>query len=260
MAKFNWKNSLKVLDERRDVIIPGNADETVTFCVEQFVAVANQQIRDNGIFTVAFSGGSTPNAIFNRLSQVPYRDQIDWTKVLCFWSDERAVPPNDKESNYHNAIESGLSLLPIPKEHLFRMKGEGDIEENAKQYEKTIIEFVPSRKFDLLMLGMGEDGHTASLFPKTHGLHTIDRLAIANYVPQKDTWRLSLTYECINSAHLICIYAIGKNKAEMVAKVFTSDYDPNLYPIQRVGTPHNKAVWILDQDAALKLSKIILSK
>jgi 6-phosphogluconolactonase len=154
-------------------------------------------------------------------------------------------------------MEAGLASLPIPKEHIFRMKAEANIEENALEYERKIRELVPSSKFDLLMLGMGEDGHTASLFPHTHALHTKDRLVVGNYVPQKQTWRMSFTYECINSAHYTCIYSMGKNKADTVAKVFTGPRDPDLLPSQRVGTPSHKAVWVLDRDAASKLIKVM---
>jgi 6-phosphogluconolactonase len=255
MQKFNWQESIQPFNEKFNLIIPGNTEVTTEFCVNQFIEVARTCIDTHGFFTVAVSGGTTPNAIFAKLSQQPYRDQVNWSKVRCFWSDERSVAPTDPESNFGMAMKAGLAALPI--EHLYRMQGEGEVEENALEYEKKIIQFVPERKFDLVMLGMGEDGHTASLFPYTHGLHAANRLAIANYVPQKNTWRLSLTYECINSAHLIFIYAMGKGKAAMVAEVLTGPYDPDRLPVQRVGTAHNKALWILNDDAAEKFLIIV---
>lgn len=249
----NWQTLIQSFDDRRDIVIPGDAEKTVLYCVQQFIQIAQKSIQDKGVFTVALSGGSTPNAIYKLLSQEPYSKQIDWTKVLLFWGDERSVPPEHADSNYRSAMQAGLASLPIPKEHIFRMQAEKEIEESALQYEQQIGEFVPSKKFDLVMLGMGEDGHTASLFPQTHGLHTMERVVVANHVPQKSTWRMTLTYECIHSAHHISIYVIGANKAEMVKRCLNGKYEPDLLPIQRIGTPHHKALWILDLAAAKAL-------
>jgi 6-phosphogluconolactonase len=253
MVHFNWKEKIQSFDKRRDIIIPGNAEETVTFCTCQFLEIGREAIEKSGSFAVALSGGHTPNAIFKELSKSDNADALDWSKVFCFWSDERSVPSNHPESNYLNAMQSGLASLPLLPENIFRMKGESEIEENAIAYERLIREKVPTLQFDLIMLGMGEDGHTASLFPRTHGLHTKDRLVIANYIPQKHTWRMSFTYECIHMAKNICIYVIGANKAATVVKVLLSPYDPDNLPIQRIGTPAHKALWILDSAASEQL-------
>lgn len=250
MAKVNWKESIESFDERRDIIIPGNAEETVHFCTDQFLQIGHQAIQEKGLFTVALSGGQTPHAIFKALSRPPFCDQLDWSKMLCFWSDERSVPPNHPESNYFNAMQAGLKDLPLDPKNIFRMPTEDNIEENAQIYEELIRQKVPSLHFDLMMLGMGEDGHTASLFPRTHGLHTKDRLVIANYIPQKQTWRMTMTYECIHMSNLICIYVMGANKAAMVKHVLLGPYDPDNLPIQRIGTPSHKALWILDTAAS----------
>jgi 6-phosphogluconolactonase len=252
MENFNWKVMIKSFDNRRDIITPGNGEETIRFCVSQFLQIAHEAIQDHGFFAVALSGGQTPHAIFKELSDPSYHDAVNWSKVLCFWSDERSVPSNNSESNYFNAMQAGLANIPLLPENIFRMQAEENIEENAIAYEQLIRKKVPSLQFDLIMLGMGEDGHTASLFPKTHGLHTKDRLVIANYVPQKNTWRMSMTYECIHMAKAINIYVIGANKAGMVVKVLLGPYDPDNLPVQRIGTPSHKALWILD-DAASKL-------
>lgn len=258
MEEFKWKNKIQSFDERRDIIIPGDAEETVLFAVKQFLSIGQNAIQDHGFFAVALSGGSTPCAIFKKLSQDPYREQLDWSKVLCFWSDERSVAPSHPDSNFHMAMESGLSRLPIPKEHLFRMEAELEIEAAAHKYEEIFKYHVPSQQFDLMMLGMGEDGHIASLFPCTHGLHTKDKLIIANYIPQKHTWRMSVTYQCIHNSHIICIYVIGKNKADQVAHILTAPYDPDNLPAQRVGTPNHKALWVLDRNASSKLVDLMV--
>ncbi|MCP5507552.1 MAG: 6-phosphogluconolactonase [Chlamydiales bacterium] len=220
-----------------------------------FIECANIAIDDHGYFAVALSGGSTPKAIFHGLSSPAFRDQVDWSRVVLFWSDERCVPPDHSDSNYHMAMEAGFSTLPIPIENIFRMKGEDDPEESALKYEKIIADKLGGAPLDLVMLGMGSDGHTASLFPKTHGLHPAkDRLAIANYIPQLDTWRLTLTFRCINEADYIAIYVLGTQKAEMVKKVFNGTFDPDIYPVQNIGTARNHALWIMDDDAAALLS------
>ena len=190
---------IESFDERRDIVIPGDHKETIRFCIEHFLAIGNQAIADRGSYAVALSGGSTPKAIFEGLCNPQHHTKIDWSKVLLFWSDERAVEPSHPDSNYLMAMEAGFKKLPIPKEHIFRMEAEHDIEANAARYEKLIEAKVPSRSFDLVMLGMGDDGHTASLFPQTHALQAEGKLVVANYIPQKKTWRMTLTfslYQC----------------------------------------------------------------
>lgn len=249
MTHNHWKQKVEAFDERRDIVIPGNHEETLEYCVEQFFSIAEASIKQRGCFTVALSGGSTPKAIYQRLTSPENSQRIDWHKVMLFWSDERCVPPAHPESNYHMAMEAGFASLMIPEKNIFRMKGEMNPEESAKEYEKMILSKVPDGVFDMVMLGMGEDGHTASLFPHTHGLRAENRLAIGNYVPQKETWRLTLTFQCINSARHIVIYVLGKGKAPTIKKIFTSPYAPDEIPIQKIGVPTHKALWILDRES-----------
>lgn len=234
---------IQFYDERRDIAICGDKKATIFFSVEHFIKAANEAIDSKGSFTVALSGGSTPEAIFQSLASHENRDRIDWSRVFLFWSDERALPPDDKESNFRMAMMAGFATLPLKPEHIFRMKAEDHIEENALHYQKLILENSP---LDFVMLGMGEDGHTASLFPETHGLHSEDRLVIANYIPHKKCWRMTLTYECINASKQIVIYAMGSGKAKTLKNVLQGPYQPDLYPIQKIGTEKNKALWILD--------------
>lgn len=247
---MSWRNFIKAYDERRDILIPGDKEAALEFCMQHFFEIAEESIRRSGIFTIALSGGSTPAALYKKISESSLKKHINWRKVFLFWSDERAVPPDSSESNFRMAMHSGMEKLDIPFDNIFRMVAEENIEEEAKNYELHIREKVPHASFDYMMLGMGEDGHTASLFPKTHALHTDNRLVVENYLPEKKTWRMTVTYECINRSKHIVILVVGANKAETVKKALASPYNPNLYPIQKVGTEHNKALWILDQDAA----------
>lgn len=256
MDGYHWKKYIESFDDHRDAVIPGDKTTTIQFCIDHFIRLAEDAIANHGYFAVALSGGSTPKAIFEGLAQDNYVDRIDWSRVMLFWSDERAVPPDHANSNFRMAMEAGFSKLPIPEEHIFRMKAEDNIEENALEYEKLIEHMLPKGMFDLVMLGMGDDGHTASLFPKTHGLHTMERLVVANYVPKLNTWRMTLSYDCINRAKHIVVYVLGKQKAAMLEKVLSSSNDLDTLPIQGIGTPSNKVLLIADNDA---LSDIYLS-
>lgn len=245
-----WKNFAPLngtIDDRRIVIIPGNFEETLQFCAKQFIDIGKQAIQEKDFFAVALSGGKTPLAIYETLAN-DYKTSLDWSKTLLFWSDERAVPPDHVESNYHNALQSGLSSLGIHPENIFRMQAENDIEHNAQAYEDLIKEKLISSPFDLVMLGVGDDGHTASLFPHHLALHEEKHLVIA--VKTKNGWRMTLTYTGIHLAKFICIYALGPSKAKIVEKVFHRPYDPDTLPVQKIGSPKHQALWILDNAAS----------
>lgn len=246
-------SKIQPLDQRRNIAILNSDSEAVDFSAQYFIELANAAIAQKQLFTVALSGGSTPKAIFEKLAQEQNRSRIDWSKVLFFFGDERSVPPTDGESNYKMAMDSFLKKLEIAPTQIFRMVVEKDPTVNAKKYEQQILEKVPNAQFDFIMLGMGDDGHTASLFPHTGALAVQDQLVTTNFVAKKNTLRMTLTYPCINQAHHICFFAFGKNKAEMVAKVLQGADQPLEYPSQKVGTQTNKALWILDQDSAARL-------
>lgn len=240
----------KQIDERRKCVILENQSEAIDFAVKHFITTANHAINDHGYFTVALSGGSTPKAIFNKLSSEPYKNLVDYSKVYLFWSDERAVPLDDKESNYRMAMESGFQKLNLKKTHIFPMVDTLDLEKDAKNYQTLIEKVVPDGQFDLMMLGMGDDGHTASLFPFTTGLSEKKRWVIVNHIKEKQCDRLTLTYPIINRAKEIVIYVLGPSKAKMLKDIFFSEKNINKFPIQEIGTESQKALFILDKDSA----------
>lgn len=235
-------------DVRRKMAILPTEQEAIQFAAEHFVKSAKDAIEKRGAFYVALSGGSTPKAIYELISK-EYSQEIDWSKVHLFFSDERAVPANSPESNYKMALDAGFKHLPIPPDQIYRMQAESNIEENALAYE-ALLQKLPGALFDLVMLGMGDDGHTASLFPKTHGLHAEGRLVIANFIPEKDVWRMTLTTECINHSRSIFICIFGEKKASMVKKVFYGPNKPNELPIQAIGSESNPAFFVMDKSAA----------
>jgi 6-phosphogluconolactonase len=243
-------------DDRREIFIPGDREAFIDYCAKHWLEIAKESIKEHGFFAVALSGGTTPKLIFERLSVE--KNTLPWEKVFLFWSDERAVPPEDAESNFRTAmVEGKLNQLPIPKENIFRMKAEADIEKNAREYEEIIEKKLQGHPFDLIMLGMGEDGHTASLFPHTEALHVVNCLVAPNFVPQKNTYRMSFTFECINRGRHIVMYLMGKGKADIVTQVLNSPFSPDEFPSQRVGTPKNPALLIMDDEASSKLLTLL---
>lgn len=234
------------LSETKKLLIPGNFQETIAFAARHWIDTAKKSIEDHGSFCVALSGGSTPKAIFECLA-ANYQHENVWNKTYVFWGDERAVFPTDTESNYKAAMDSGLSKLPLLPSHIFRMEAEAHIQEHAKAYEDLIKKTVPQCCFDLIMLGMGEDGHTASLFPATDALSETKRLVVANHILAKNSWRMTFTFPLINKAHHIVFYVTGASKKEPLNAVF---HDTKaLFPSSLVGTRKSPALWIVDHEA-----------
>ena len=228
---------------------------------EEFVRLANEATVSNGRFTVAFSGGSTPKALYTLLAGNTFRVRISWEKVHVFWGDERCVPPDHADSNYRMARESFLDHAPIPKENIHRMFGEEtDPAKAATSYEATLREsfgLTPGQlpRFDLVLLGMGDDGHTASLFPHTAALSETKRLVVANYVEKFGTHRLTLTIPVINHAAQVIFLISGGSKAAVLKEVLEGQEDPQRLPSQFIQPVTGKILFIIDEAAGQKLSQ-----
>jgi len=243
--------TVQTLDERRDFIIPGHAQETLAFCAAHLFHAYEQAVQSKGFFAIALSGGSTPRALFQLLTSSPYKQRFSWDKIHLFWGDERNVPPDHTDSNYLMAMQAGFAHVGISQEHIHRMIAETDIEAHAKTYEELIQQELGNAGFDYICLGMGEDGHTASLFPGTKALQITDRLVVANHVPQKNTDRMTLTYPCIHQAKQVVLYVLGSAKQDMVREIFVER--KGQYPVEKIGTKEHKALWIMDLDASALL-------
>ncbi|MBS1805291.1 MAG: 6-phosphogluconolactonase [Acidobacteria bacterium] len=227
---------------------------------EQFVAVAEQAAAKRGRARIAISGGSTPKAAFQLLADPgqPFFKKMPWDKLDLYWVDERTVPPDNSESNYHMTREAMLDRVPLKPEQIHRMEGELEPEVAASRYESQLrntfrLEGAETPRFDLVQLGMGDDGHTASLFPHTAAIHEMGRLVTANQVPQKDTWRITLTWPVINQASSVFFLIGGANKAELVKEVFTGQRDPERLPSQLIWPSGGILTLVLDRDAAALL-------
>ncbi len=236
------------------------AEEMALASARLFAEKVELAVARRGIARVALSGGSTPQATFKLLADPaqPFAKTIPWDKLQLFWVDERCVGPESPESNYGVCRELLLSKVPIPEANVFRMEGELDPEVAASRYESTLrnvmkLEGAESPAFDLLTLGMGPDGHTASLFPHTEGLNEMGRLVIANHVPQKDVWRISLTWMVINQASEVIFEVEGESKTDVLAEVLTGPRDPDRLPSQLIRPANGKLLFLLDEAAAAKL-------
>jgi 6-phosphogluconolactonase len=217
---------------------------------ERFVNSAAETIADHGVFSVALSGGNTPKAMFQLLASEPYRSQVDWEKVEVFFGDERCVPPDSDQSNYRMANETLLKNVPIPAVNVHRMRGEIDPNEAAIEYGRMLKEKFGEGGLDLVLLGMGPDGHTASLFPGTEAIHETKHRCVANYVEKMKSWRVTITAPFINQARKVLFLVEGVDKAEKVAEVLEGPRDPERLPSQLIQPADGKLVWILDSAAA----------
>ena len=237
---------------------------------EEFVRIANHSISQRGCFRVALSGGSTPVALYQRLVAA----NLDWDRVFFFFGDERNVHPDDEQSNYRLADEYLFQPLRIDPERIFRWKTEaGAPDAVAEDYrtqlhigwlkgmppDETIEDGVLTLmandlRFDLIILGMGTDGHTASLFPGTMALQYTSEIAVANWVPQLDQWRFTLSFTAINNARNIMFLVSGIEKAPALRTVIEERTDPEQLPAQSVQPHDGEVFWFVDRDAASELS------
>jgi len=233
--------------------------ELFAAAAEEVVRAANDAVAQRGRFTIALSGGSTPRNLFNLLA-TNARMALPWDSMFFFWGDERHVPPTDPDSNYRMADEALLSKVPVPAGNVFRIAAENpDAAAAAQAYEETLRMFfqldpgqVPV--FDLILLGMGPDGHTASLFPGTAGLREKSRLVIANWVEKFKTNRITLTLPALNAARCVTFLVSGTDKAPALHAVLEGDAPGEQYPSKLVRPTDGKLIWLIDRAAASELS------
>lgn len=227
-------------------------DEAAVAAAHELEHVARDAVANRAVFRIALSGGSTPRKLYDALSRPPFRDGVPWSRTRFFFVDERSVPPESERSNYRLAREHLFEPLAIPPDRAFRMRGEDDPEVAARDYENVLAaEFGgpgPAHRFDFVLLGLGADGHTASLFPGTPALLEESRAVVANRVPGPEAWRLTLTLPVLNASRHAVFLVTGAEKREAVAAV-TKRREPDL-PASRVHLPGGSLIWIVDEAAA----------
>lgn len=233
-----------------------DAEAVSQAAADQFIAASSESIEERGEFIVALSGGSTPGSAYQRLAEADLAPLINWRKVHLFWGDERAVPPTHPESNYRLARDSFLDKVPIPYANIHRIKTELDPDLAAADYAEELQGIFGGKgppRFDLILLGMGDDGHTASLFPGTGALSEARRWVVANYVEALKAWRITLTPRVLNAARRIVFLVTGSKKAERLKQVLQGERDPKSLPAQLVDPRDGQLIWLVDKAAAAKL-------
>ena len=230
---------------------------------EHVVRLCVGAVAENGIFTVALSGGSTPRPLYALLASDAFTTRIDWSRVHLFWGDERCIPPVDPRSNYRMARESLLDAVPLPPGNIHRIRGEDDPILAAAAYEQELRDFFgsnvagrpPSEGFDLILLGMGDNGHTASLFPGMPAVTEQARWVMAQDVADVSMWRITLTPVVINAAKHVTFIVSGAGKAERLREVLEGTVKPEVLPAQMIRPVHGKLLWLVDKAAAALMNR-----
>ena len=223
----------------------------------EVVRGAAEAVREHGFFAWVLSGGSTPRDLYRLLARPPYRDRLPWSAIHVFWGDERHVPPDHPESNFRMAREAMLDAVPLPPRNIHRIRAEEpDAAKAAKAYETELRAFFHGAggdwpSFDLMLLGLGKDAHTASLFPGGEAVRESERLVVAPWVAAQNTFRITLTPPVLNHARLAVFLAAGDDKAEPLRAVLEGAHDPERYPAQIV---EGNRLWLVDRAAARLLA------
>ena len=246
------------MPSKPEIIITDDPSELAETAANIFTSTAKACVTKKNLFTVAISGGSTPRGMHKLLAEEPFRSDIQWNKTHIFWVDERCVPVDDPESNFGLAKKDFLERIPIPLEQIHPMAGEFAPEEGAKKYQEEMervfqIQEEDFPTFDLIFLGMGNDGHTASLFPGAKSSRAPDRWVIAVKGGNPNVYRLTLTYDVLNRARRVCFMVSGKEKAPIV-KTVLENKDARL-PAQKIQPVQGELTWLLDREAASLLSE-----
>jgi len=252
-----WTYNLAMANVKPDVRIFENLDSLRQAAAELFVETSAQAIVQRGRFLVTLSGGNTPTELYKLLAQSPFKEQIDWPRVRVFWGDERCVAIEDLESNYRQARDVLLSHVPIPAENIHRVESSLEPSEAAKDYTLVLKQFASPPldwpRFDLALLGLGEDGHTASLFPGSEVNVSSPTLAVTARYQSRPANRVTLTPLVFNGARRIIFLVSGESKAQTLANVLYGGYHPEQLPAQRIHPTDGELIWMVDKLAASKL-------
>lgn len=253
---------MDILNEKQTHIIRvSDSEELAQRALEVFVASCREAVEQRGQFFTAISGGHTPELFYKKLSQPEVYSQLNWNKVHLFWVDERCVQPSGQASNFGLAERTFLHDVPIPSENIHRVSGEiENYKEAAANYEAVIrrtMELKPGQKpaFDLIILGMGADGHIGSIFPNTYALFATEDLVCTVFRLEGDHSRITLTVPVIKAARKLMILVSGSEKAQTLKSIFSIEPDPVLYPVHALWPVLEKVTWVIDEKAGAILSE-----
>ncbi len=250
--------------ELEGVEVYPDAKSLARAAADHFVTLASEAIATQGRFVVALAGGKTPKAAYSLLATDEFAERVDWSRVHIFWGDERWVPQDHPDSNCRMAREAWLDHVSLPAGNVHRIRGELEPGQAASDYEETLRVFfswssgegkdtLPVARFDLILLGMGDDGHTASLFPGTAAIDEQTRWVMAHFVEKLQTWRITLTPVAINAAANVIFVVSGSGKAGRLRQVLTGAYQPNVLPAQIIKPDNGRLRWLVDSAAAALL-------
>ena len=234
------------------ILIKETEAELASFAAELFIEIAASSIADRGSFSVALSGGTTPRSLYTILASA-YRDKLDWGVARFFFGDERNVPAESPDSNYRMASDSLLEPLGIDPGKVVRWRTELGVTAAAAEYQQHIEGSAP---LDLVLLGLGADAHTASLFPNTNALKETTKLAASNWVEKLNDYRLTMTFPAINRSTNVMFVVAGGEKAEAMRLVLESEFRPDEYPAQMVQPENGQLFWLIDRRAASRLARV----
>ncbi|HEX4378616.1 MAG TPA: 6-phosphogluconolactonase [Candidatus Acidoferrum sp.] len=243
----------------RQIQIFPDVNDIAARAAELILAAATAAVKENGRFTIALAGGSTPKTLYSLLAAEPYFSVMPWDKTYLFFGDERHVPPDDKDSNFRMANESMISKLSLKPEQVHRIKTENpDPEKAAQEYEQLLTSFFGLSsgqlpRFDVILIGMGDEGHMLSLFPGTKALHDDGRLVKSNWIGKLYTWRVTVTAPVANNSALAIFMVTKPDKALALKGVLEGPYEPEQLPSQLLQPANGKAFWLIDTAAAAKL-------
>lgn len=247
------------LKHKPNIEVVSNIESLANLSLKIFVDEANKAINANGVFHVAISGGHTPEIFFEQLGEKPEAVNLPWDKIHLFWVDERYVPQDSEWSNYKMAADTFLKKVSIPRENVHHIPTDNtDLKVAAKRYEETLRDVFGLKehqlpKFDLIMLGMGKEGHTGSLFPNSYASFDKEDLACVVYVMDDKRARITLTHPILCAAAHLVVMVSGAEKAEILKIVLSSEPDEVQYPIHALWPILDKVTWVVDEDAAKQL-------
>lgn len=244
-----------------EIIRLKDIEDISSAAARRWTEIAKTAVRERGSFTVALSGGNTPRHLYETLASPPLRDQLPWEQTFVFWGDERRVPPSSADSDYRMAKETLLDHIPIPTDHIFRMVGEGLASGSVRDYEDKLRRHFKLQPgdwptFDLMLLGMGSDGHIASIFPGTRAVSDLSNMVIVQEVPQLRAERITLTRPVFNHARNVLFLVSGAGKAAALAACLEGPYRPSTYPAQGIKSEVGGSItWLIDKAAAAQLKR-----
>ena len=248
---------LSMINMNKNIHVYSNKEKLVAETTERVIDSIEKAIQKNGLCNVALAGGNTPGGVYSMLATNPYQGRVDWGRLHFFWGDERMVPPEHQDSNFRMVQKTLLDHIKIPDVNVHRIRGEIAPEQAAEEYASLLNDHFKADlpEFDIILLGLGEDGHTASLFPETDAVEECEKHVVAVFVSKLSTWRVTLTLPVLNAAREILFLVSGKSKSEIVQRIMSIKQPAKELPATMVNPQNGELHWMLDSEAMVLINK-----